>query len=205
MALGYTNNFNIHINTMAKINSKKKGSKNERNLAKLFEKWTGREFARTPSSGGLRWSNTNDTAGDIICSDKTHSRYFKFVIEAKSYKDINFEQLLLDNKNKKILEFWEQVLADAKRAENKIPILLMRYNGMPRDFHFIVFSKKAYEFVFKPAIKYINKELWKKFEVEIPGYSLVIITSTMLFATDYESVHKFAKKYLKNEKKEKNQ
>lgn len=35
-----------------KINSRAKGSKNERELAKLFKDWTGKEFARTPSSGG---------------------------------------------------------------------------------------------------------------------------------------------------------
>lgn len=184
---------------MAKINSKQKGSRNERKLSKLFEDWTGKEFARTPGSGGLRWSKTDDTVGDIICSDKVHSRYFKFVIEAKSYKEINFEQLILPNKNKKILEFWDQVLDDSKRS-NKIPILLMRYNGMPRDFHFIVISYNAYQSIFKSEFEKIATENRKIFRVVIPQYDLIITTSEMLFGTNYENIHGSAKQFLKNEK-----
>jgi len=183
---------------MSKINSKVKGSRNERNLSKLFQEWTGREFARTPSSGGLRWSNTNDTVGDIICSDKTHSRYFKFVIEAKSYKDINFEQLLLPNKNKKILEFWGQVLEDAERAGDKIPLLFMRYNGMPKDLHFVVMDYGMYLYVFRKQITTkIKTDNRKIFRVVIPGHDLIFLTSIMLFTTDYEKIHKLAKKFLK--------
>ena len=44
-----------------RINSKKKGSRNERQLSKIFEKWTNLTFSRTPSSGGLRWHRTDDT------------------------------------------------------------------------------------------------------------------------------------------------
>lgn len=185
---------------MAKVNSKQKGSKNERKLSKLFEKWTGKEFTRTPGSGGLRWSKTDDTIGDIICSDQKHSRYFRFVIEAKSYKEINFEQLILPNKNKKILEFWDQVLGDSIRS-GKIPLLFMRYNGMPKDFHFVVMDYNMYMSVFRTELEKLPKNIRKAFRIVIPRYDLIITTTEMLFNTDYEKIHKLAKKFLKNEKK----
>jgi len=182
-----------------KINSKKKGSKNERSLAKLFEKWTGYEFSRTPSSGGLRWSNTDSTVGDLICSDKKHSRYFRFSVEAKFHKDINFEQLLLPNKNKKILEFWNQALEDSDRS-GKIPMLFMRYNGMPKDLHFSVISYKAYLKIFKSEMT----KVFKKNNMQITRFivddiDIIILPSTMLFKTKYKIIHKNAKIFLRDE------
>ena len=50
-----------------RINSRKKGSKNERFLTKLFEQWTGVEFSRVPASGGLRWKGMSEIiVGDIV-------------------------------------------------------------------------------------------------------------------------------------------
>ena len=120
------------------VNSKKKGNKAERQLCSWFKTWTNMNFTRVPASGGLRWKNKNATTGDIICDDERHSRRFLFVIESKTYKDINFEHLILGNKKCKILEFWEQVNDDAKRSD-KIPLLFMRYNGMNKNTWFVVF------------------------------------------------------------------
>ncbi len=115
---------------MDKINSKKKGSKFERTIAKAFTKWTGYEFSRSPQSGALRWKSTEHIASDVVCTDPKYERKWNFIIECKSYKDIRFEQTLLENKTAKVLKFWNQAKEDAARAK-KLPILIMRYNGMP--------------------------------------------------------------------------
>ena len=128
---------------MAK-NSKNKGSRFERVVAKFWQDWTGYTFSRTPGSGG--WAKAKDSFGDLVCTDSRHSRRFPFSIECKSYQDIRFEHLLLGNKSCKILSFWEQATYDAKRA-NKIPILIMKYNNMPKEEAFFMVDKKTAEII----------------------------------------------------------
>ena len=168
------------------INSRTKGSKNERNLTKLFAEWTGKEFARTPSSGGLNWKNSQ-TVGDIVCTTEGH--LFPFAIEAKSHREINFEHLLyLDEP--KILEFWEQAVGDSKKGKiEKIPLLFMRYNGLPRNFHFVGMSWEVYEEISMlfPA----NHRNIRFFSADV---KIVIIRSTTLFKSSYKSI----KGHLKN-------
>lgn len=122
---------------MPRKNSKKKGNRFERVVCKFWEDWTGYEFQRVPQSGGLRWKNASDITSDVICTDKKHSRRFPFSIECKSHHDIRFEHCLLQLKTSKINEFWAQTTSDAKRG-NKLPILFMKYNGMPKDEMFVV-------------------------------------------------------------------
>jgi Holliday junction resolvase len=169
---------------MKKINSRTKGSKNERELAKLFKDWTGRDFARTPSSGGLQWKSAN-SKGDIVCTSEGH--YFPFCIEAKSYREINFEHLLY-SPQPKILEFWAQATRDAGKC-NKIPLLFMRYNGMPKNLHFVVITQDTYK-MFK-----VKPEKSLLFWSQETGY-LQIIPSTDFFRSKYKLVKIKAKKYL---------
>ncbi len=178
---------------MAKVNSRKKGSKNERNITKVLEQWTGYEFSRVPSSGGLRWGRKDDTVGDVICSDEKHSRYFRFTIEAKNHKDINFEHLLLPVKNSDIQKFWEQAKNDGDRAK-KIPLLFMRYNGMKKDLHFVACTSKAFDEIFGQDT--FDKIM--KIRVNDRGLDLVIIMSDELIKTNYKLVHKRARSFLKN-------
>jgi Holliday junction resolvase len=167
------------------INSRTKGNKNERDLAKLFEKWSNHKFSRTPSSGGLQWKASN-SKGDIVCTDEGY--YFPFCIEAKNYKDINFEHLLYLPKPK-ILEFWEQAKRDADKAK-KIPILTMRYNGMPKDLHFVVVEAKFAMLLFETEI--IDPSLYLKFMSK--KHKLAIFNSKDFFSMPYKSVAKLAKK-----------
>lgn len=169
-----------------KVNGKNKGARAERVIAKLFEKWTGYEFTRVPSSGGLRWHRKNDTVGDLICSDDTHSRYFTFSVECKSYQDINFQHLLLDVKPK-ILGFWKQACDDALRS-NKIPLLLMRQNGMPRLLYYVVVGYDYYTEV----LGLIPNSLIN------PKNEIAIFPSTELWALDYKSLHKNNKLWKKS-------
>ena len=137
---------------MGKVNSKQKGSRFERSICKFFQDWTGYEFSRVPASGGLRWKKTDNITSDITCSDPKHSRRFSLSVECKSYQEIKFEHLLLGNKSCKIMSFWEQACSDAKRA-NKVPILIMKYNNMPKDEAFFMVDKKTAEIIFNQLDK----------------------------------------------------
>ena len=44
------------------------------------------------------------------------------------------------------MSFWEQACSDAKRA-NKVPILIMKYNNMPKDEAFFMVDKKTAEII----------------------------------------------------------
>lgn len=172
-------------------NSRQKGNRGERMAAKLFCDWTGKTFSKVPRSGGLQWQKSN-TIGDIVCTEEGH--YFPFVVEVKNHKEINFSQLLVPNlKGVKILDFWAQVERDSKRA-NKFALLLMRYNGLPKNFFFVVMAAKEYRILQKEMmLEFIepNKEAmkWKH---------LVIIPSTAFFQIPYKTTKKIAKTYLKS-------
>lgn len=173
------------------INSKKKGSRNERNLAKVFKDWTGYEFARTPGSGGLRWKRRDDVVGDITCTEQGHN--FPFSIETKFYRDINFEHLVLSPKNIKLIKFWEQACSDALRAK-KTPMLLVRYNGMAKTQYFAIIPKEIYLAIQDsydlntPALQYITTNA---------NHQFVIMQSITLFQLDYIDVKKIARRYNK--------
>jgi len=177
-------------------NSKKKGNKAERELCKWFQQWTGFPFTRVPASGGLRWKNTNATAGDIICDDERHSRRFQFSVESKSYKDINFEHLILGNKSIKILEFWKQANEDAERS-GKIPILFMRYNGMAKNTYFVIIPISVYNLLFPTLITFD----YNRFQVKGPN-PMVIMNSHDLLKFDYIKLHKNLKTFRLHEKED---
>lgn len=169
-------------------NSKKKGNKAERELCKWFKEWTGFPFTRVPASGGLRWKNTNATAGDIICDDERHSRRFLLSVECKSYKDINFEHLILGLKRTKILEFWEQSINDANRSQ-KFPILFMRYNGMSKNTYFVIITKQLYLTLLQQS-----EVEFKHNYFNISGSNpMVILNSNDLLKFDYMKFHKSLK------------
>lgn len=177
------------------INSRRKGAKNERLVSKLFEEWTGKKFAKSPASGGLNW-NTANVSGDIVCCTEGH--YFPFCVEAKFHDKIDFSDLLKPGiKNVDILTWWKQAESGAKKV-NKIPILMMRYNGLKKDFHFIVinniFMNDLWQFfssrVSLTTINYHDKKR-----------SLVIMRSTDFFQLPYREIRKLTKNLLKNAKR----
>lgn len=169
---------------MARINSRKKGSRGEKLAIEFLTEWTGLKYVRVPQSGGLRWKNTTNSVGDIICDEPNY--IFPMTIEAKFYEDINFEHLLYNPANKerkmaRIKEFWFQARADARRGK-KVPMLMMRYNNLPRGLFFVVFSHTTWEYLYhskirpKPFMNFDNKIVithtqalleidWAQFEV----------------------------------------
>jgi hypothetical protein len=180
------------------INSRRKGKKAERVIAKVLEKWTGKKFASTPASGGLNWQKAN-VAGDVVCATEGH--YFPFAVEVKNYTKIDFSHLITPGiKNVEILDFWAQCSRDAKKC-NKVPMLVMRYNGLPKEFYYLVldvefWSKFRSENMFT-VLGSIRTTLsfWDKDK----NIKLIIMPSPEFFNLPYIIIKKFAKAY-SNEK-----
>lgn len=165
------------------INGKKKGGKYERVVSKLFEDWTGYEFARVPQSGGLRWKATDNITGDILCSDPDHKNDYCLSVECKTRESIDFNHLLLPVKNCAILDFWEQSKSDAIRGK-KIPIVVMRMNGMPKSTQFIILETRVFNSI---RIHLPMKHGYIKFNGK--GERLIIFRSEDLFNSDYKKVN----------------
>lgn len=174
---------------MAKINSRNKGSKGERVASKVLEEWTGKKFARVPSSGGLSWHTSNST-GDIICATEGH--YFPFSVEVKLRDQINFDHLLYLDKAK-ILDFWEQSKRDALRV-NKCPIVMMRYDRLPKDFFFIILPLNIFAEFFD---EYTNGKTDK---IVTYNNQFVIMTTELLKKIPYKKIRKPLRKYMKDGK-----
>lgn len=173
------------------INSRSKGNKNERVVAKLLKGWTGKEFARTPSSGGLNWKSSH-SKGDVVCTTEGH--LFPFCVEVKAHKEINFEHLLY-LKTPKIDEFWEQCSRDANSA-GKAGLLLMRYDRLPKAFFFAVLPTKLWRFIKKSMDpKYFGGE-----QLVLQKRGITIIPSTSLFLLPYKTLNPLIKTWLKKEK-----
>jgi Holliday junction resolvase len=172
---------------MSKINSKKKGSKNERDLAHAFEEWTGYKFARVPMSGGLRWQRTLDTTGDLIVADTEHIHEFPFSVETKFHNEVNFWKILRGQKSP-LLEFWKQATQDADRGK-KVPIVFFRFNGLPKQFWYVIVSYKLY---LRIKAKIFFENGFVNYDNEI-----VIFPSLYLFESDYQELLPILKKHQK--------
>lgn len=173
------------------INSKKKGSKFERQIGAWFTEWTGYKFERNRAGSGA-WHSNKDSTSDITCTDEKHAHRCKISIECKCYKDIKFEHILLGNKNCDIIRFWDQAEKDAKRG-NKVPILCMRYNSMPaKEFFFVVGPELANSIFNKDIVSTPHMIIFSSGK---PLY--IFMASSVIKYVDYKDVHKQAKNSLK--------
>lgn len=171
------------------LNARSKGIRGERMAIDFMKEWTGMDFKRTPGSGGLRGHVADYTEGDIVCVKKNY--IFPLCVEVKNYAELNFSHLLYDSrpekkkkKDKGIWGFWKQTAASAKRAE-KIPILLMRYNGLPKGLFFVMIRSSFARRIspgFQREFKFCDK--W------------VITTTTSLKKCNWLGVDKVAKKII---------
>ena len=105
-----------------RVNSKRKGSTFERNIAKILnERFNTKEFARTPGSGAFGTTHKNlphyfKVAGDLITPEK-----FRFVLECKTGYDLRLEDLFKPASD--LYKFIEQASRDGAVA--KKPWLLV--------------------------------------------------------------------------------
>ena len=157
-------------------------------IAEFMKDWTGMDFRRTPGSGGLRGHVVDYTEGDLVCVKKNY--IFPLCIEVKFYEELNFSHLLYDPRVKKkkkatgIKGFWKQTAASAVRAE-KVPILFMRYTGLPKDMFFVMISYRFF--------RSLGVNFKKQFVIE----NRVVVTTTRELKTiPWSYVDKAAKIYL---------
>lgn len=167
------------------VNSKNKGSKAERELAKVWERWTGYKFSRTPMSGG--WAKSIESFGDLTCTDPKHSHRFPFSVECKSYKGITFNDILKGTKSD-VLRFWEQASYDAKRC-NKIPLLFMRENGMAKQTYFLVCDVKVGKLIVD-----LSKKSLDMIALSCSLGNLLVFNSNDLTAISYNEFYKAVRK-----------
>lgn len=169
---------------MTRINSKSKGSKNEREVAKALSAWTGFEFARVPMSGGLGWKNRMQVTGDVIPTDPKDMVSFPFSVEAKSYASLDLEAPLLGN-NCKWHEWWIQCSSDADQA-HKWGLLIIRRNLMPKGEYFCVLDIDIFDSITDSLPKtFRNPRGYYNYNEE-----LVIFPSKDLFRADYSIISK---------------
>ena len=101
------------------INSRDKGNRFERVVAKALTEWWGAEFCRTPLSGG--WSSK--APGDIITPDD-----FPFGIEAKHRESWSWDAWL-SGATKNLEDWMEQAAKGCKLGQ--APMLLVTKNRAP--------------------------------------------------------------------------
>jgi hypothetical protein len=102
------------------MNSRSKGSRYERKIAKLFSEYCGTEITRTPMSGGY------NKKGDLTPKDPQQVVNFLFHLELKHREGWDFNGIFKNSKHP-IWEWWKQCETEA-RGSNKVPILIFTKN-----------------------------------------------------------------------------
>ena len=174
------------------MNSKAKGSRFERAIGKWLTEWTGFKFERNRAGSGA-WHTNKDSVSDITCTDERHAHRCKISIECKSYKDIKFEHVLLGNKGCDVERFWAQAKGDALRANRK-PILIMRYNSMPKNEFFMVVDSDLAE-------AFLTDEMYNQRYMALHNGTdslYVFMASSVKKYVSYKDVHKLSKRLIKD-------
>lgn len=118
---------NLPYMAKGKINSRQKGKRGEREVAKLLSAWWGAEFTSTPLSGGFStktFRNDWNAAGDIVTPD--HS--FPFTVEVKNCEGWHLEQLLTSDKCL-FYSWWKQAVDET--LPGKKTLLVFTRNRQP--------------------------------------------------------------------------
>lgn len=179
------------------INSRNKGGRNERDICKWWKDWTGKDFSRVPSSGGLRWKRTADTTGDVICSDNKHFLKFPFSIECKAYAKLDFSHIIKGKNSAKgdkpkIIMFWEQAVSDAIRGD-KIPILFMRENGQKKGTYIVAMPFMLASNIISQIYEDYGV-IPTHFEIKDGEHQITIMNSDYLKSVSYKKVLRYIKK-----------
>lgn len=131
------------------VNGRNKGASFERQIAKQLTSWSGMEFNRTPSSGGLHWKQNSSVSGDIVAPDTIS---FPFSIELKK-QEVPWDFDFLLKGTSVIWSFWEQCEKDAS-SQGKTPLLIF---GKNRRFVYFMMRKLEFSNLMGP-IKYKNTD-----------------------------------------------
>lgn len=107
------------------VNSRDKGIRFERKIAKAFSESLGLDIRRTPLSGG--WAKGSaEVAGDLVCVDNPDD--FPYHVECKCSEGWKLESLFTDQ-HKWFDDWWEQCVTEC--PEGKIPLLVFTRNYTP--------------------------------------------------------------------------
>lgn len=172
------------------MNSKSKGSRFERAVSKWLTDWSGYKFERNRAGSGA-WHTNKDSVSDITCTDERHAHRCKLSFECKSYRDIKFEHVLLGTKGSEIEKFWAQASRDAERA-HRIPILIMRYNSMPRSEFFLAVDSSMAEAFLTDSM--MNQRYMAINTEELSLY--IFMASSIKRLITYKNIHRKAKELL---------
>lgn len=127
------------------VNGKRKGSGNERDIANLLsKKLDPLKFRKTESSGGIVGGKNFELMaqkfskdslrlfiGDVVPLNESECGHkFRFVIEAKAYKESDKVHHLLDPSST-IYRWMDEARADAIKLELE-PMLIFKWNNTPR-------------------------------------------------------------------------
>lgn len=145
---------------------KNKSYKHETEVAKLFSKWWGSEFKRTPNSGALRWNGTSWTYSDVLPPDDC-----PVALECKIRASVDLFKILRPGNDPHHehhpIAWWNQAVSDAIRCYEETgnvvhPLLVFRqdrqknYVGIEADLFVALFKdtrSQAAFWVTHPAAK----------------------------------------------------
>lgn len=153
-----------------------KGSNFERKTAKSFGGWWNAEFHRTPGSGSLHWSSSNNVAGDVVTPTEAN---FPFVIECKDHKDNwTLESVVLNKSDVK--NWWAQVVNDAISV-NKVPMLVFKRNRSD-IFIMLPYNTTLFTYLEENTIDcMITYVQFKSLNGEFIRYKVIVFTQPNLF------------------------
>jgi len=167
---------------MDQVGSVRKGKRYERRVVQLLREFTGKNFRRTPGSGGFNKRHgqvvaKGTFAGDVVYEDP-ESHKFLYVIDAKNRKDISLSAMLTSPLTSKLIKYWATCCDDAK-DNNKLPMVFFKPNT--NDDWVIVMENDPIirDIVVRMIIKINDDEIpnpvlisWKEFEKKVKSEEL---------------------------------
>lgn len=108
-------------------NPRRKGSKFERDVAKILSEWSGIELTRTPRSGGMAES----FPADVMPKDRLER--FAFMVECKHQEGWSVDALIRLWPDYKLVQSWWDQCMSARHYCGRfyIPLLLIKKNRYP--------------------------------------------------------------------------
>lgn len=166
------------------INSKAKGSANEREAARSLAVWVGAPFVRVPQSGALRWNDGEKVTGDVICDQPGFG--FPLSVETKHLDKVEVQPEL--RTNSKVFKIMKQAYTDAIRVQ-KLPMVMLRTNGM-RKFEYKGEKYQDYYIIFlnNPVGNFLRMYLKPVCVGENRNYKVTGFLLSQLIAIPYGTV-----------------
>lgn len=158
--------------------SKDKGKTGERKVANLFTEMSGHSFIRVPNSGAYIGQSNREKVkqltkvqgyvqlGDIIPPEDF---YYRYIIESKNYKELDFHNLLNPQFSKKIYNWLDELEYDIVTAfeymniENIIGLLIVNISRKGTwvignyDYLYLIMGELNFEKI--PVLYFFKKQL----------------------------------------------